>query len=457
MPHNPPSTQIVQPKRALLAKWQALILKGILATFVAGLVLCWCGWRFGFRAGPPGAHALSLPEPHRAPSWESLDASNVWYCLRELKRLHAHPSGLTGGDPGTGPAAADLSKLLREASEATDATRPAGLDVRDVDRVWDLLLTDAGTSATPEDLFQVWKVHARTTASPENADLWDEHVAGRLEGTLLPRWRDRVLASGTNDLPRLLLLLEQANQLEDLLQPLQVSFWIYAQRTVGTCQQFVESDWGRVRNDACDAAVRVGKSALAWVRCLAIGDAFPGRATGPQRSAFAAIAVALQRAAVSEKDARAMERAILHAQLAWCAMPMDGPETGPPPATAAWLSGFDRPAGILRWMDRPAFQRMPSVYPSAAFTRAYRRAWLASWRAAHLTLALKCYQLQHGRWPVSLGELESTIRTRRLPDPNTGRAYGYRLDADGRAWELSVADEPMARPEASRVLLRGTF
>lgn len=478
----------VPPRPGNLAGRRRLLIKAALAACLALLFLVWCGWHFGLRPTPGSLRAVSLPEPTAALGPEFLGPSNVWYWLREVQRLQA--SGTSAAKPSGADQPTDvLMTLARRASEAADAGRPAGLSgwrlefaspsvgapkpnpggvipVADcgvwsasIQPVWDNLLPAPAASTRPEDLFLLWRIHARTTANPQNADLWDEDAAGRLRATLLPRWHDSVMEAVKGDLPGLLALLEQANRLEDTLQPLQLAYWAEAQVSVGTWRGFADPDWTRVFNDARGSVAALGDSALGWARCLAVGEP-PASWGGSKRArpgAFASLTLALQQACVSRRAAMATERALLHAQLLWCAAPLDGPETGPPAAVATWLEGFNRPGGILRWLDRPALRLMPGVYPSAARARAYRRAWIACWRAAHLTLALKCHQLQEGCWPASLERLESVLKTRLRPDPYTGRAFLYQLEPGGRSWEITMAGaaEPGNHPGGSGVLLRG--
>jgi hypothetical protein len=153
-----------------------------------------------------------------------------------------------------------------------------------------------------------------------------------------------------------------------------------------------------------------------------------------------------QIAVARPQDFDRMERACLSAALSGAA----GPFAARPASPAPLLGPGAQPrAWWRRVFDRPAVWRLTRLLPPPEPVRESWRQWRLYLESCRLTLALRVYRDQHGRWPARLEALVPEWLEAVPEDPFAPDAP-IRYMCTGEAWQLESAGATVAAVPAGQ-------
>lgn len=432
------------------------------------------GWRYGFTELPALPREWALDEEILfAPA--DLPATNFWYPLRTLARAWIQaapapvhrpesarfPGTLTlsrSGGPGelmkhlsakAPPSEAELEATLQAALAAPDRRPPRELRVEDglgMEALLAYLDREAAAAREAGDPARVlecrvvtWQLHAALVPAPEFAGFFDERGLEMLNATLAAPFRRQVLTGpplAPDAARRLLAGLAEAGR--RVASPAEA----YARQVLRLAEVWRAArvaNWSRVTRAARVAGMLIRQDTIGL-----FGEVLD-RISGWRRRAepnyhgaahllrpLGELVTILQVSVARAGDFDRMERACLGAILSGPGGLFHAPTSIPFPLLGP---GAEPRPWWLRALDRPAVWRLPRLLPPPEPVRESWRQWRLYLESCRLTLALRGYRDQHGRWPERLEALVPEW-LEAVPEDPFAPGTPLRYACTGESWQF---------------------
>jgi len=477
----------------------------VAATLVlAGTLIAGYGWRYGFTPLPepiPGCHLAPLPDL----PWSQVTTNHAWSWFRELdetltdERIRARRSGVRRPEAPwvrsgawahavevwaqTGRFPEETRRSLAEwieqrpaielcfrsvlASRESRVPTPVASGLLDRVALLGHYPLVAAASAEMDGrwldafraLLDAWRFQARLTPPEEFAALFDERGAEQVNAQIARPWRRLALACPTLPAADLGLLLADLAAVTNALSSLEFSYQRRLALETGRTAPERGPDWVRVRVAFRVAGLRLrqefgGLAAGLLERLLGGRRPAPLRAEGIRHLGrpLAETVIALQHAVARPGDFRRMRDARISHALA--ELRQSGPYRPSAAQQASDVAAWSSPdhwSGWRRAVDRPAVWSSVRGLPPPSDLRESRNHWLVLLESCRLTLALRAFRDQYGRWPERWAELVPAILPAVPRDPFSGEPFGYeRRGDDWSFWSVGPAGSRPTPEEAQQ-------
>lgn len=469
---SPPPPPEAAPRRGTRSwRFWWLGLGGVLGLF---LLITLYGWRYGFTElpAPPRERALG-EEALFAPA--DLPATNFWHPLRTLARAWIQAAPTPAYRPGTArfpgpltlppfggpseglkhlssratPTEAELEATLQAALAAPDRRPPRELRAEDglgleallayLDRKAAAALEAADPARVLECWVVTWQLHAAIVPAPEFAGFFDERGLEMLNATLAAPFRRQVLQGpplAPEAARRILAGLAEAGR---RVAPPTEAYARQVLRLAEVWRAARMADWSRVsratrvaglliRQDAVGLFGEVLDRISGWRRRSEPNYHGAAHLLRPLGELIAVLQISVARA----EDFDQMERACLDAVLG----DSGGGFTARASSPASLLGpGARQRVWWLRALDRPAVWRLPRLLPPPEPVLESWRQWRLYLESCRLTLALRGYRDQHGRWPERLEALVPEW-LEAVPEDPFAPGTPLRYACTGESWQF---------------------
>lgn len=367
---------------------------------------------------------------------------------------------------------------------STENRAPSSLEAALLDRV--LLLShyplitaacgesDGRNADTFRALTDAWRFQARLTPPEEFPALFDERGGDQLNALIARPWRRIALTGPTLPRPEVRLLLEELVTVTNALTSLENAYRRQLAFNPASRADAAPPDWSRVRSAFRVAGLRLrqecGRLTSGLLERLVGGRRpAPLQAEGVRhlRRPLGELIAALQHAAAQPDDFQRIRAARFSHALAevrqtgpYASAPSTEPRSGggesAPSHSAKGSNQRQLTSSGARWprhdrwpwwrraVDRPAVWDSVRGLPTPATLRESRHHWLVLLESCRLTLALRAFRDQHGRWPAQWGELVPDILPAVPLDPFSGAPFGY--EQSGEAWAFWSVGPAARRP-----------
>jgi hypothetical protein len=332
----------------------------------------------------------------------------------------------------------EIERCFRSVLASSDNRVPAPVESTLLDRVWLLSHYPLVAAASSEsegrwtDAFHAltdgWRFQARLTPPEEFAALFDERGADQLNALIARPWRRLALTGPSLPEPAVRRLLEDLAGVTNTLGSLEASYLrrVALDATAGAAE--CQPNWARVRTAFRVAGLRLRQefgslTAGLLERLLGGRRPAPLKAEGIRHLGrpLSEWLVAVQRTVARPEDFECVREARLSHALA---------ELRPTQAAFVAWPRHDHWSSWRRALDRPAVWNSVRSLPEPAALRESRAHWLVLLESCRLTLALRAYHDQHGRWPVDWNDLVPAILPAVPLDPFSGEPFGYEQTGD---------------------------